>query len=84
MSQSNETQIALILKDIKSINEQLRNVDKKQDEILEEVKAQFATKSTTDKLDLRVGFLEKIVYGLVGIVLSSVILAILALVIIQR
>lgn len=67
MTQSNETQLALLQKDVSYIKDKVNAVEKKMDD-------QYVSKVEFEPI-------KRLVYGMVGLVLTSVFAAIIALVV---
>lgn len=70
---SNNTKLALVAQDISYIKDKL-------DDIQEQVSNTTVNQDQFQNLKTRVSLIEKVVYGFVGLILVSVIVAILALV----
>lgn len=75
--ETTETSVALIKYNIGEINKKLVKVDRNIEKLAED-------REEIKQLDLRLTMIEKIVYGLVAIVLTTVMGAILTLVIIRK
>lgn len=77
IKETTETSVALIKYNIGEINKKLVKVDRNIEKLAED-------REEIKQLDLRLTMIEKIVYGLVAIVLTTVMGAILTLVIIRK